>query len=202
MSIESASALKTLGINILGKFLANKDANSKYISLFMLQKVLKHDIQSVQKYKTTIIDCLKENDSSIKTLALDLLYMIANESNVKQIVKELLNQLLNLNEESEFIQELTNKICAIVDRHAPSRRWYVDTMIKVLILSGNFVSEDSTSSLIHLIAGTPELQSYAVHKLFFSLQENLGQEGLARATIYCLGDFGHLLVQGNATAIV
>ena len=83
MTIESASTLKTLGINILGKFLANKDANSKYISLFMLQKVLKHDISSVQKYKSTIIECLKENDSSIKTLALDLLYMIANETNVK-----------------------------------------------------------------------------------------------------------------------
>jgi AP-1 complex subunit gamma-1 len=34
--IESSSTLKTLGINILGKFLQNKDANSKYISLFML----------------------------------------------------------------------------------------------------------------------------------------------------------------------
>lgn len=47
MAIESANTLKTLGINILGKFLANKDANSKYVSLYMLQKVLKHDISAV-----------------------------------------------------------------------------------------------------------------------------------------------------------
>lgn len=66
----------------------------------------------MQKYKITILDCLKENDNSIKTLALDLLYMITNESNVKTIVKELLNYLLDLNDEdAEFISELTNKIC-------------------------------------------------------------------------------------------
>lgn len=36
VEIESSSTLKTLAINILGKFLTNKDANSKYISLYML----------------------------------------------------------------------------------------------------------------------------------------------------------------------
>lgn len=148
------------------------------------------------------MDCLKENDSSIKTLALDLIYMITNESNVKSIIKELLNQLLNLTDESEFIQELTNKICVIVSAHAPNRRWYIDTLIRVLILAGNYVQEDHTSSLIHLISGTPELQSYAVHKLFFSLSENLNQEGLARITVYCLGDFGHILVAGGTSAVV
>jgi AP-1 complex subunit gamma-1 len=113
---------------------------------------------------------LKENDNSVKTLALDLLYMITNESNIRSVVKELLNILLNLTEEdAEFTKELTNKICSIVEKYAPSRRWYVDTFIKILILAGNYVEEDSSSSLIHLIIGTPELQSYAIHKLFFSL---------------------------------
>ena len=157
MAIESANTLKTLGINILGKFLANKDATSKYVSLYMLQKVLKHDISAVQKYKSTILECLKENDTSIKNLALDLLYLITNEQNVKSIVKELLNHLMSLSDDDEFIQELTNKICAIVNSHAPNRRWYIDTLIKVLILSGNYVLEESTNSLIHLISGTPEL---------------------------------------------
>lgn len=150
------------------------------------------------------MECLKENDNSIKILAIDLLYMITNETNVKTIVKELLNHLLVLNEEdAEFLQELVNKVCQIVEKHAPSRRWYVDIMIKVLILAGNYVDEDSSASLIHLIIGTPELQSYAVHKLFFSLQqkENLNQKGLARTTAYCVGDFGHLLLGGETTAI-
>lgn len=66
MGIESASTLKTLGINILGKFIANKDNNSKYVALCMLKKVLNFDINSVQKHKAIILECLKENDKSIK----------------------------------------------------------------------------------------------------------------------------------------
>lgn len=84
--------------------------------------------------------------------------MITNETNVKGIVKELLNVLLSLTEEdADFTKELTNKICQIVEKYAPSRRWYIDTFIKILILAGNYVEEESSSSLIHLIIGTPEL---------------------------------------------
>jgi AP-1 complex subunit gamma-1 len=59
MAIESSPTLKTLGINILGKFLSNKDSNSKYVSLYMLQRTLKYDPNAVQKHKNIILDCLK-----------------------------------------------------------------------------------------------------------------------------------------------
>jgi len=42
-------------------------------------------------------------------------------------VKELLNYLLAVTDEG-FLKELTNKICAIVDKHSPNRRWQVDTV--------------------------------------------------------------------------
>ena len=61
------------------------------MSLNLLTKIAKHDINSVQKHKQMIIDCLKENDSSIKKFALDLLYLLINENNVEIITKELLN---------------------------------------------------------------------------------------------------------------
>lgn len=47
MEIESSSHLKTLGINILGKFLGQKDYNSKYCALFMLKQVINHDMNAV-----------------------------------------------------------------------------------------------------------------------------------------------------------
>lgn len=134
MAIESANTLKTLGINILGKFLTLKDANSKYVSLFMLQRVLNYDINTVQKHRTTILDCLKENDLSIKQLALNLVYLISNESNVKSIIKELLNYLLQVSD-ADFMKELTLKICAIIDKHSPNRRWHIDTVINYFSLS-------------------------------------------------------------------
>ena len=196
MAIESVNTLRVLGINILGKFLANKDSNSKYVSLYSLQKVLKHDLSAVQKHKATILECLKENDFTIKKLALDLLYLITSEANVKSIVKEMLNYLLV--SETDFMQDLTWKICTSIEKYSPNRRWYIDTLIRVLTLSGNYVKDESLSSLTHLISSTPQLQSYAVHKIFFSLRENLNQEGLNKVGLWCLGEFGNLLVNGKA----
>jgi len=52
--------LKTLAINLLGKFLASKDPNAKYIALSMLSTVIPYDINAVRKHTNTILDCAKE----------------------------------------------------------------------------------------------------------------------------------------------
>lgn len=99
------------------------------------------------------------------------------------------------------MEELTSKICAIVNKHTPNRRWHIDTVIKVLTLAGNYIKEESIFSLIHLICSTPQLQCYAVHKLYFSFNENQNQDGLAKATLYIIGEFGQLLTSGKAIAL-
>lgn len=69
-----------------------------------------------------------------------------------------------------------------------------------MTLAGNYIKEESTNNMIHLICMSPELQSYSVHKLYFSLNENINQNGLAKAAVYCIGEFGHLLVRGTPVA--
>ncbi len=97
-----------MGSTILGKFLIHKDNNYKYIALNTLQDVAKIDLNSVQKHKNTILECLKDTDISIKRRSLDLIYLIINSSNIKQIIKECLNFLLVA--ENEFKYELTTKV--------------------------------------------------------------------------------------------
>ncbi len=76
----------------------------------------------------------------------------------------------------------------------------------MLCLSGNFVSEETTSSVINLIISTPELNLYSVHKLFLALKNNLGQvtissnsfqEGLVKVGVYILGEFANILVTNS-----
>ena len=93
---------------LLGRFLAHKDNNYKYIALSTLQTVAKTDLQSVQKHKNTILECMKDADISIKRRALDLVYLIINTSNIKQIIKECLNLLVV--SEPEIKLELTTKV--------------------------------------------------------------------------------------------
>jgi AP-1 complex subunit gamma-1 len=87
-----------------------------------------------------------------------------------------------------------------IEKYAPSRKWHIDTVIKVLTLAGNHTKEEFISYLIHLISATPELQPYAVHRSFFSLKENLHQEGLVLLGVWLIGEFGEHLLQGKMVA--
>jgi AP-1 complex subunit gamma-1 len=85
------------------------------------------------------MDCIKDHDLVIKKKALDLLYQISNSSNIKSIMKDLINFLLVA--ENEFKTELASKICMMCEKHAPNKKWHLDTIIKVLTLAGNNTKE-------------------------------------------------------------
>lgn len=121
MTIPQNPTLGTYTANVLTKFVSVKDANSKYLSLFNLGLMAKHDIAVARKYMSTIIECLEENDNLIRVMALDLLYLIATPENVSTIIRDLLNELLEATDE-EFIAELSLKVTASLCRSASSWR--------------------------------------------------------------------------------
>lgn len=85
MAIESDSGLKVLAINILGRFLLNRDNNIRYVALNTLSKVVATDAAAVQRHTNTIVDCLKDPDTSIRQRALELIYALVNESNIQSV---------------------------------------------------------------------------------------------------------------------
>lgn len=196
MSIEAESGLRVLGINILGRFLLNRDNNIRYVALTTLKKVVQVDIKAVRSHRATIIECLKDTDISIRKRALDVTYCLVDEENIKSMVKELLNFLLVA--DLEFKEELVSKICMCVDKYAPNRQWQIDTLIKVMCLAGNFVREEVRSKFCTIVAASPELHTYSVHKIFLNMKDNLNQEALVIAGIWCVGEFGDMLIAGNA----
>ena len=69
-----------------------------------------------------------------------------------------------------------------------------------MTLAGNHVKDESVNSLIHIISATPELQAYCVNKLFFTLRENLSQDGLAKVALWCVGEYASILISGKSTS--
>lgn len=59
MTIEANEGLRTLAINILGRFLSNRDNNIRYVALNTLSKVVHSNFSAVQRHRATIVDCLK-----------------------------------------------------------------------------------------------------------------------------------------------
>jgi AP-1 complex subunit gamma-1 len=192
MSIEAEAGLRVLAINILGRFLLNRDNNIRYVALNTLAKVVGRDSAAVQRHRATIVDCLKDSDVSIRRRALELIYVLVNADNVRPLVREMTNFLTVA--DHELRPDLTAKICAVAERFAPTAKWRVDTVLRVMALPGHHISERIQASLIGLIAATPELHAYAVGKLYLALANDPKQQALVQVAVWCVGEFGDLLV--------
>jgi AP-1 complex subunit gamma-1 len=195
LEIEADSGLRVLGVNILGKFLSNKDNNIRYVALNTLIKVVAVEPNAVQRHRNTILECLRDPDISIRRRALDLSFTLINESNVRVLTRELLAFLEVA--DNEFKPIMTSQIGVAADRFAPNKRWHVDTMLRVLKLAGNYVKEQILSSFVRLIATTPDLQTYSVQKLYASLKDDITQEGLTLAGTWVIGEYGDALLRGG-----
>ncbi|KAG6031545.1 hypothetical protein E4U41_007536 [Claviceps citrina] len=194
LDIEADSGLRVLGVNILGKFLTNRDNNIRYVALNTLIRVVAIEPNAVQRHRNTILECLRDPDISIRRRALDLSFTLINESNVRVLIRELLAFLEVA--DNEFKPTMTSQIGIAADKFSPNKRWHFDTMLRVLSLAGNYVKEQILSSFVRLIAATPELQNYAVRKLYTNLKKDITQESLTQAGAWCVGEYADFLLNG------
>ncbi|CAG8713843.1 15780_t:CDS:10, partial [Acaulospora morrowiae] len=196
MEIQSESGLRVLAINILGKFLTNRDNNIRYVALTTLNKTVLIDTNAVQRHRNIILDCLRDGDISIRRRALELSFALINASNVRVLTRELLAFLEVA--DNEFKQGMTTKICLAADRFAPNKRWHIDTVLRVLKLAGNFVREEILSNFIRLVAQTSELNAYTAQKLYAALKADISQESLTLAGVWVIGEYGDILIKGGS----
>ncbi|EJF64273.1 gamma-adaptin [Dichomitus squalens] len=195
LEIEADSGLRVMAINILGKFLSNRDNNIRYVALNTLNKVVAIDTNAVQRHRNIILDCLRDGDISIRRRALELSYALINEQNVRILIRELLAFLEVADD--EFKLPMTTQICLAAERFAPNKRWHIDTVLRVLKLAGNFVREEILSAFIRLVAHTPELQGYTASKLYTSLRSDISQESLTLSATWVIGEYSEILLEGG-----
>ncbi|CAN1852787.1 AP-1 complex subunit gamma-2 [Linum perenne] len=178
MSVEDNGGLRVLAINILGRFLSNRDNNIRYVALNMLMRAISVDAQAVQRHRATILECVKDLDASIRKRALELIYLLVNESNVKPLTKELVDYL-----------EVSDQ-----EWYSPEKIWYIDQMLKVLAEAGNFVKDEVWHALVVVISNASDLHGYTVRALYRLFQKSAEQETLIRVAVWCIGEYGDLLV--------
>ena len=76
MAVESIGGLRVLAVNLLGRFLANRDNNIRYVALNTLVRVVAVDAAAVQRHRATVVECVKDADLPIRRRALELVYAL------------------------------------------------------------------------------------------------------------------------------
>jgi len=206
MAIESEESLRVLAVNILGRFLLNRDNNIRYVALNVLAKCVKEGVSIVedspnsassalQRHRSTVVECLKDPDISIRQRALELIYHLVNQENVEALVAELLNYLVLCPREHRG--EICTRVLQVVEKYSPNDRWRVDTLITMLTIAGRECDRDvQNAAIIFISLSSEDLRAYAVHKLLKAIRDDDGtQMGLLVVGIWCIGEYGDLLLQ-------
>uniref|UniRef100_A0A8C2SVL1 AP-1 complex subunit gamma n=1 Tax=Coturnix japonica TaxID=93934 RepID=A0A8C2SVL1_COTJA len=178
MDIKSESGLRVLAINILGRFLLNNDKNIRYVALTSLLKTVQTDHNAVQRHRSTIVDCLKDLDVSIKRRAMELSFALVNGNNVRGMMKELLYFLDSC--EPEFKADCASGIFLAAEN-----------------VFAFYVRDDAVPNLIQLITNSVEMHAYTVQRLYKAILGDYSQQPLVQVASWCIGEYGDLLVSGQ-----
>ncbi|XP_048507815.1 AP-1 complex subunit gamma-1 isoform X2 [Athalia rosae] len=197
MDIKSESGLRVLAVNILGRFLLNNDKNIRYVALNTLLKTVYVDTSAVQRHRSTILECLKDPDVSIRRRAMELSFALVNTNNIRTMMKELL--LFLERADPEFKAQCSSNIVLSAEKFAPNQRWHLETLFKVLVAAGNYVRDDVVACTIQLISeAQTSKQNYAVCALWHALERDTAdKQPLAQVATWCIGEYGDLLLYGT-----
>lgn len=158
------------------------------MALNTLLKVIQADINSIQRHRGTIVECLKDPDVSIKRRAMELCFALVNRTNISEMIDELTQFLATC--EPEFKADCSSNMFIAMEKYAPNKKWHVDQMTRVLKTAGNNCRDDIVSSFITLLSNTPELQFYTMNQLVQLIKDDVTQQPLVQVASWCLGEYG------------
>ncbi|CAH8541289.1 unnamed protein product [Heterobilharzia americana] len=180
--------------NQLGQFLQHKETNLRYLALESLCLLATSEFshEAVKKHQETIVNALKsERDVSVRQRAIDLLYAMCDRSNAQAIVGEMLSYL----EVADYAirEEMVLKVAILAEKYATDYSWYVDTILNLIRVAGDYVSDEVWHRVIQIVINREEVQGYAAKTVFEALQAPACHENMVKVGGYILGEFGNLI---------
>eukprot|EP00250_Pteridium_aquilinum_P009920 c19029_g1_i1 orf=654-3710(-) len=195
MHLDAEKEMMSQCVAILGKFIAVREPNIRYLGLEnMTRMLLVTDVQeSIKRHQAQIITSLKDPDISIRRRALDLLYGMCDVTNAKDIVEELLQYLTTA--DFGIREELALKAAILAEKFAPDLLWYVDVILQLIDKAGDFISDDIWYRVVQFVTNNDDLQAYAALKARDYLSKPAAHETMVKVGGYLLGEYSHLLAR-------
>ena len=193
-------SLRSLAYNQIGRLFAFKEPNVLYSALSSFSRVLygagsidrtSADSVVLQRYKSQVVHCLDHRDPSIRRRALDVVAALVDSTNVETLIPEVMGYLHMA--DSDFRSELVAKVFQSVQRFAPNPKWNFETVMKLIIESGNYVGTDVITAFCKLIGTNEEIRQFAVKQLSEELPNNSDNQPLVQVAAWTIGEYGNSL---------
>uniref|UniRef100_I3J6A4 AP-2 complex subunit alpha n=1 Tax=Oreochromis niloticus TaxID=8128 RepID=I3J6A4_ORENI len=170
---DSEPTLLVRACNQLGQFLQHRETNLRYLALESMCTLASSEFshEAVKTHMETVINALKvslpqfgSRDVSVRQRAVDLLYAMCDRSNAKQIVAEMLSYLETA--DYSIREEIVLKVAILAEKYAVDYTWYVDTILNLIRIAGDYVSEEVWYRVIQIVINRDDVQGYAAKTVF------------------------------------
>ncbi|KAG0187198.1 AP-3 complex subunit delta-1 [Apophysomyces sp. BC1034] len=186
---DSSGALAATCADKLRTFLEDPDQNLKYVGLLAMGKMLSSHPKLVAEHKDIVLECIDDDDLSIRLRALDLIVGMVNRKNVVDIVKRLVAHLVppstlsapsSLHEPSAILDpayraDIINRIIFICSQNqyqnVTNFEWYITTLVGITYASGVNVGDVLTGQLMDVSVRVKSVRPFAVRQMFRLLSD-------------------------------
>ena len=110
--------------------------------------------------------------------------------------------MLNYLETADYSirEEMVLKVAILAEKYATDFTWYVDVILNLIRIAGDYVSEDVWYRVIQIVIKREEVQGYAAKTVFEALQAPACHENMVKVGGYILGEFANLIAGDSRSA--
>ena len=150
-TIYPNSHLIELASTTISRFLSSESPNLRCTGINGLTLIIQINPNYVMSHQKIIVDCLEENDETLKKNTFELLYKMTNLKNVEVIVDKMMNYLKHTTLENQSKKDILQKITELTERFAPNKTWFIKVMNDLFVNFGDMITNDILSKLIAII---------------------------------------------------
>ncbi|KAN0022653.1 hypothetical protein ACTFIU_004854 [Dictyostelium citrinum] len=159
--------LMKLCISKLRTLIEHNDQNLKYLGLLALNNIMKIHPKAVSEHRDLVLNCLEDDDISIRLRALDLLPGMTSKKNIGDIVFKLLDHLDNA--EGQYKDQIIEKIIELCSmgtyQFITDFEWYVNILVKLSQIQESIHGKLIASQLLDVVIRVKIVRAYSTRQM-------------------------------------
>jgi len=164
---KNVPAVVRLCTDRLREFVRDPDQNLKYLGLTGLVSLMKSHPRVVAEHRELVLQCLTDEDVTIRLRALELISGMVTRKNLEDIVKSLMGFIESA--EGHYRDQLIEKIIFMCSRdkyaYLADFEWYVGVLAKLAYVGGAKNSATVAGQLLDVAVRVDEVRPCAVQTL-------------------------------------